>query len=419
MHCERAELIPSCGPSGPVSSTSGSMRGRRSTVSWTSLDMIDYALNNGAPPPGDPLVGFFDECQDFTPLELALVRHWGSTMERVVLGFDDDQAIYGFKGADPLALIDPPVPEEDKRILRQSYRLPRAVHAVAEDWVRRLSRREPKEYLPRDADGDVRYEPHTYLEPTSLVQAAAWDADAGHTVMILATCAYWLDPIKQALRREGLAYHNPWRRSRGDWNPLRPSRGVSAASRVVAYLFPDERLFGAASRQGTGGVIKLWSALVKSKGVFRRGGRGAVDGLPDRELSFEEVARLFDDDIDLERALQKAQPELAGGKHAGPRAPGHGVPRGHCSAAGGGHPAGRAPGGHRDHPQHQGRGGGLRLSPARSVPGGEAGVERRSTPGPSRALDVRGNDSCSRSTRRVCAVRSTTPSQEHLLKGVL
>jgi len=87
--------------------------------------------------------------QDFTPLELALVRQWSGPMDKVMFAGDDDQCIYGFKGATPDAFLSPEIPPEHKRVLRQSYRLPAAVHAAADAWVRQLSRREPKDFAPR------------------------------------------------------------------------------------------------------------------------------------------------------------------------------------------------------------------------------------------------------------------------------
>jgi len=40
-------------------------------------DMIEIAYRDFSTAPGDPAIGFFDEAQDFTPLELALIRKWG------------------------------------------------------------------------------------------------------------------------------------------------------------------------------------------------------------------------------------------------------------------------------------------------------------------------------------------------------
>ena len=271
-------------------------------------DMIDLALQNTEEAPGSPVVGFFDEFQDFTPLEIALVRKWGRRMERLIVAGDDDQCIYSFKGATPDAFLDPPIPEENKYVLSQSYRVPVEVHKRANAWVHRLTRREVKDYEPRDEEGRVRLAPYRTTDPQPLVRDVMKQVDDGRTVMILATCAYMLDQTKHAMRAEGLPFHNPFRRSRGDWNPLKASRGTSAADKLLAYLIIDERIFGELSRLWTGQDVKRWAAVIKTKGIFRRGAKGAIAGLPDRELTFEEVAALFESDEELEIA---ATPDLA------------------------------------------------------------------------------------------------------------
>lgn len=266
-------------------------------------DMIEMALDNIEIAPGNPDVGFFDEAQDFTPLEIALIRKWGSRMERVVLAGDDDQSIYGFKGATPDSLLNPPLPAEDKHVLSQSYRVPRAVHRVAEDWIRRVIRREPKVYLPRDEDGAVLYRDLQYDRPAPFVDDIARSAEKG-TVMVLATCGYQIDQIKHQLRREGLPFHNPYRRTRGDWNPLRSSRAAtSSRDRLVSYLIADERAFGSASRLWTGKDIQAWAAALATSRCMRKGAKGAIAGFPSGEVTFDAIADLFDDDAELEQAV--------------------------------------------------------------------------------------------------------------------
>lgn len=265
-------------------------------------DMIEMALDTEEAP-GRPVVGFFDEFQDFTPLEIKLVRHWGRSMDRVVIAGDDDQSLYSFKGASPDAFLDPPVPDDQKRLLSQSHRVPHAVHQVAQHWVEQLSRREPKDYEPRDVEGLVRHSSLRYKYPDDLVRDVERQVSEGRSCMVLGTCGYMLDPIKHRLRERGVPYHNPYR-ARGDWNPLRPTRGISGADRLVAYLIMDERLFGDLSRLWTGVDVKKWSAVIKKSGVFRRGAGAAINALPDRELTYEEVARLFEDEADIEAALE-------------------------------------------------------------------------------------------------------------------
>lgn len=282
-------------------------------------DMIEMAYQDVEVAPGNPEVGFFDEAQDFTPLELALIRKWGKRMERVILAGDDDQSIYGFKGASPEALLNPPLPAEDKHVLSQSYRVPRAVHRVAEHWIRRVAHREPKVYLPRDEEGEVLHRSLCYTRPSPFVDELAAAAERG-TVMVLATCGYQLDQIKHEMRRAGLPFHNPYRRSRGDWNPLRPSRGTSSRDRLLAYLIADEREFGERSRLWTGKDIQAWAHVIKTSACMRKGSKTAIGNLPSGEVPFDLIAELFDDEAELDQAVMPDVEWFARNLLAGSRA---------------------------------------------------------------------------------------------------
>lgn len=281
-------------------------------------DMIEMADADVTCAPGNPDVGFFDEVQDFTPLELGLIRKWGQHMERVVLAGDDDQAIYGFKGANPDAFLRPDIPDSDKIVLSQSWRIPATVHAAAEHWIRQLGHREDKRYDPRAEPGMVRRVGIHYQQPAMFVDAieksldtVAFNPDGSErpaTVMVLATCGYMLDPVKHELKRRGLPFHNPYRRSRGDWNPMRSAggKGVSSRERLLAYLTLDEREdvgLGDLSRPWTGEDVKRWAHVVKKQGIFVRGAAAAIEALPNRELEFDEIAALFASEVELEQAV--------------------------------------------------------------------------------------------------------------------
>lgn len=281
-------------------------------------DMIEMAIADVPVAPGNPDVGFFDEVQDFTPLELALIRKWGQHMERMVLAGDDDQCIYGFKGASPDAFLNPEIPDSDKIVLSQSWRIPASVHRAAEHWIRQVSRREDKLYAPRTEEGLVRHIPEHFQQPLQMVDrieaalATTTENPDGTlrpaTVMVLASCSYMLDPIKHELRERGLPFHNPYRKTRGDWNPLKTAAAgqVSSKERLLAYLTLDEREdvgLGDLSRPWTGEDVRRWAHVVKKQGIFVRGAAGLIEALPNRELEFDELAALFKDEIELEQAV--------------------------------------------------------------------------------------------------------------------
>lgn len=214
-----------------------------STGTMDFADLIEVVYHDWEKFPGHIKVGFIDEAQDLCPLMLALARKWGSHMDYFYVAGDDDQAIYAFQGATPDAFLDPPLPDEQKVVLRRSHRIPAKVHRYAEWWIKRVSRREQKEYLPREERGELRFEDASegglrYTEPEKLMDDASKYMDAGKRVMVLARAGYMLDPLVRFCRKEGIPFHNPYARDRYEWNPLTPTRGVSAADRLKAYLKP-------------------------------------------------------------------------------------------------------------------------------------------------------------------------------------
>jgi DNA helicase-2/ATP-dependent DNA helicase PcrA len=152
-------------------------------------DLIEQGLRFLERAPDAPAVGFYDEAQDFSPLELALVRQWGEHMDSYTLCGDDDQAIFTFKGVSPAAFLRPAIPAQDKQILTQSYRVPRAVHGLATRWIQRVQDREAKVYRPRPSDGRVRrLAAATWAQPERVVAELEQQCEAGRRVMLLASC---------------------------------------------------------------------------------------------------------------------------------------------------------------------------------------------------------------------------------------
>lgn len=266
-------------------------------------DLIDVAHATVDRFPGTPTIGFVDETQDLSPLELALVRKWGAKMRWLLMAGDDDQALYGFKGASSDAFLDPPLPDEQLRFLRQSHRVPVAVHALAEQWVAQLSRRQPKSYEPTDDEGAVaRLLDSHYRSPQRVLDDAESEIADGRTVMILAACGYQLAATIKELRRRGLPYHNPYRTKRGDWNPLAGrADATTAADRIVALLACNNDTWGAerARDMWTGDDVRAWIDLLASKGVLVRGAKKHAAELPaDEHVDPAALSRMFADPAD-------------------------------------------------------------------------------------------------------------------------
>lgn len=249
-------------------------------------DMIEQALERLPVCPGQPTSLLVDEAQDLSTLELALVRQWGSRCSRFFVSGDEDQTIFSFKGADVESFLSP-IPDSHKRVLKQSYRVPAAVHAHSQRWIRHVTRREPKEYRPRDAEGTLAMRPEiTWQNPAGLLPMLEADLAVGGTAMVLASCSYMLSPLIKLLREAGLAYANPWRTSRRDWNPLHVARGVSSTQRLFAYLAPQER-YREDPHMWTWEEVMHWGYPLATEGVFHRGAKKALLDTPQHAWGVE------------------------------------------------------------------------------------------------------------------------------------
>lgn len=261
------------------------------TIDFT--DLISRCVEERVPIPHESRVMFLDEVQDFSPLELSLARWWGSSCEELYLGGDDDQVLYRFKGAIPDAFMSPDLPAEQVTILAQSYRVPRAVHAAATAWVEQIENRIQKDYKPRDVEGavgqlDINYKWHETLK----YRLEEW-IDAGKTVAILASCSFFLDPVKHKLRDWGFPFWNPYRKTRGDWNPLTGRSGtISASDRVRMYRKPVDEAGWWTYRE-----LWEWAGCLKAEDIFHRGAKTLMR----RKAEGEETSGLAVEVDDLEQ----------------------------------------------------------------------------------------------------------------------
>jgi superfamily I DNA/RNA helicase len=264
-------------------------------------DLLEDGLQNLKIAPGAPRVIVVDEAQDLTKLQLTLLRQWGRNAECLLMAGDDDQTVYGFAGAAPEVLLEHPLTGSFETVLEQSYRLPRAVQKLCDAWIRQVAVRQPKDYFPRDAEGQVqvmRRGHYRYPEPI-------WDhveqfLAAGKTVMFLTSCAYMLEPLKAVLRARGTPYHNPFRRKRADWNPM------ASVGRILAYLRPRRELAGV---PWCAGELRFWTPWLRSEGVLVDGAEYMIAAmLSDTEITLDILGQLFRPEVlvDLIHAITGA-----------------------------------------------------------------------------------------------------------------
>lgn len=247
-------------------------------------DMLEIALRDQDQCPGEPAVLFVDEVQDSPKLQLDLIWKWAAHVDTCIMAGDDDQAIYQFAGATPEAFLALDVPEANKRVLSQSYRVPRAVHAVAEKMVRKIKHRQAKEYAPRDCDGEVMRCQGSFRQPWELTRHARKFLEAGKSVMFLGSCSYMVNALMAQLKKEAIPFHNPYRRKNGGWNPLYSGDGerikrTMPVDRVLSFLRPDADTWGDESRQWTNHDLATWFEPVEAKGFLFSGAKADLKAM--------------------------------------------------------------------------------------------------------------------------------------------
>jgi superfamily I DNA/RNA helicase len=240
-------------------------------------DLIETCYRDVYAAPKHPAVIFADEAQDLNRMQLTLIRKWGECANYFILAGDDDQTIFSFTGASPDAILDPDIPEDHKIILKQSHRVPRAVHQLANDLIRRVTRRQEKVYLPRPEDGTVqRLSRGTYKSPEYFILKSAMEhLEQGKKVMFLASCSYMLHPLVAILRKNGIPFHNPYRKTNGFWNPLRIGKKGSSANRILSLLVAHPE-FGDGHRAWTMSDLALWGEWLDSKGILKSGAKEII-----------------------------------------------------------------------------------------------------------------------------------------------
>jgi len=131
-----------------------------------------------------------DEAQDMTPLQWQVARQLIDAADRAIVAGDDDQAIFEWAGGNPEPLM-----ESRPIVLSKSYRLPSKVWALADTISKRIERRAPKTWAPRDAEGEIHH------------AADIGDIDmAEGEWLLLARNAYLLKHYVEHLRDAGYLY---------------------------------------------------------------------------------------------------------------------------------------------------------------------------------------------------------------------
>ena len=241
----------------------------------------------------DKKVIIADEVQDYSKLEMALVRKWGENpaVEKFIVAGDSDQLLYEWRGADPELFRQSWVTPENRKVLKQSYRVPHAVHEAAGKWINNIRGREQIEYFPTEKMGKVvRNDISVKAVKTSnrLINEIKEYIVKGKEVMVLTTCGYMLSPILAALRKNGIMFHNPYRVKRGDWNPLN-RQGTAAQDRILSWVISDPKTHRTKEewQMWTIKDVQMFSEHLKADGVFKKRKKNAFLNIPEEEATRE------------------------------------------------------------------------------------------------------------------------------------
>ena len=174
-------------------------------------------------------VVIIDEAQDLSPLQWKIADRLIKRAKKAYVAGDDDQAIFGWAGADVRHLLTYP---GDQIVLNQSYRIPKIVHDYSNKIIQRVKYRVPKEWNPREEQGEL----HFYSRYTDV------DLVDG-TWLILAPTNYVLNGVHEYLKGMGVLFERNGIRSIGEstieavyaWEALR--KGKEIGSREIKSLY--------------------------------------------------------------------------------------------------------------------------------------------------------------------------------------
>lgn len=272
-------------------------------------DLIVECLKRVPIAPNNPSVIICDEFQDFSRLQMALVRSWAKAAKYLLIAGDDDQAIYSYAGADPRAILTPALPPSQIRILSKSYRITAAMHRYVErQWSSKISVRQPKVFVAREEEGVVRREQTGGFDAEGLARRLEAHVAAGRSTMLLGAAHFALKRPMKALKDRGVAYGNKFRADQAAWNPLGTTR-IGSGRKIDALL--------AGRRKGgrwTGQEFKSWAEWLGEKVWLTKEVRElALKVDSDSNLDLEWLSHRLDPNLwqDFSEHLDHSEKELA------------------------------------------------------------------------------------------------------------
>ena len=183
-------------------------------------------------------ITFLDEAQDLSPLQWDIAHALDRKSEKMYVAGDDDQAIYRWAGADVDHFINL---EGGSETLSQSYRIPQSAHSIADKISRRMSKRFPKEYKPKDEHGRVA---RIYSINDVNMNEGTW--------MILSQAGYMLSPVREELKSNGYLFTHMGHRSISEkissavngWEQMRKGKTITGdvARNIYSFMSTGDRV---------------------------------------------------------------------------------------------------------------------------------------------------------------------------------
>lgn len=176
-------------------------------------------------------VVIIDEAQDLSPLQWRIADRLIKRANKAYVAGDDDQAIFGWAGADVRHLLTYP---GDQIVLDQSYRIPKIVHDYSNKIINRVKYRVPKTWNPRQEEGEL----HFYQRYTDVnLIDGTW--------LILAPTNYVLSGVHDYLKSMGILFERNGIRSIGEgtveavyaWEDLRKGKEIGSKEIKALYSY--------------------------------------------------------------------------------------------------------------------------------------------------------------------------------------
>tara|TARA_E500000081_G_scaffold121408_1_gene126301 strand:+ start:202 stop:1749 length:1548 start_codon:yes stop_codon:yes gene_type:complete len=156
---------------------------------------------------------FIDEAQDLSPLQWKLVQNLWERSTNTHIAGDDDQAIFKWAGADVDHFLGLDDQVDNIRVLSKSYRVPPAIHELAQTIIDRVEHRYEKEYEPcfeREYKKGVKTKITGSSERYSNIEQI--DMSKGNW-LVLASINYILEDAEELCKQRGWYYAKKGRNS--------------------------------------------------------------------------------------------------------------------------------------------------------------------------------------------------------------